>query len=151
VLREPVRRSPRLLNQFLENHLSYLIDETLAMSSVAERVRRLVEVGVNTDLEAVSYALKLPQTTLRRRLKSEGCSFQEIKDQVRKGRAIRYLVERHLTVAETAALTGFSDAAALSRAFKTWTGQSPSEYGREPPSPSAAGIGLLRAVRKIRS
>jgi AraC-like DNA-binding protein len=131
-LREPVRRSPRLLNQFLETHLSYLVSGTNTMSGVAERVRRLVEVGVsgNADLASVSEALGIAQTTLRRRLKSEGCSFQVIKDQVRKTRAIRYLTERRLTVAETAALTGFSDPAAFSRAFKTWTGSSPSDYGR---------------------
>lgn len=133
VLREPVRRSPRLLNQFLETHLSYLVSGTRAMSTVAEQVRRMVEVcgGGNTDLMSVSAALGLAPTTLRRRLRAEGRSFQTIKDEVRKARAIRCLVDRRMTVAETAALTGFSDPAAFSRAFKAWTGQSPSDYGRD--------------------
>ena len=130
VLREPIRRSPRLLNQFLSDHLMFLIRENIAMSSVAERVRKLLtaSAGANPDLESIAAALQIAPTTLRRRLKSEGCAFQALKDEARKTRAIHYLVEKRLTVAETAGLTGFSDPAAFSRAFKTWTGQSPSAF-----------------------
>jgi AraC-like DNA-binding protein len=53
-----------------------------------------------------------------------------VKDEVRRTRALHYLTERGLTVAETAALTGFSDPAAFSRAFKAWTGASPGSFGR---------------------
>lgn len=130
VLREPVRRSPRLLNQFLANHLNFLIQQNLVMASVAERVRRLLEADPALDLEAASDTLGIPPTTLRRRLKGEAASFQGLKDEVRHRRAVHYLVERGLTVAETAALTGFSDPAAFSRAFKAWTGASPGAFGR---------------------
>ncbi len=133
VLREPVRRSPRLLNQFLANHLNFLIQQNLVLASVAEQVRRLLEADAGTDLEAASETLGIPATTLRRRLKSEGLSFQEMKDEVRQRRAVHYLVERGLTVAETATLTGFSDPAAFSRAFKAWTGTSPGAFGRARP------------------
>ena len=108
----------------------FLIRENIAMSSVAERVRKLLtaSAGANPDLESIAAALQIAPTTLRRRLKSEGCAFQALKDEARKTRAIHYLVEKRLTVAETAGLTGFSDPAAFSRAFKTWTGQSPSAF-----------------------
>jgi AraC-like DNA-binding protein len=130
VLREPVRRSPRLLNQFLANHLFFLIQQNLAMSSVAEQVRRMLEADATADLESVSDALSIPTTTLRRRLKAEEVSFQRLKDEIRQRRAMHYLVDRRLTVAETAALVGFSDPAAFSRAFKAWTGRSPGEVAR---------------------
>lgn len=130
VLREPVRRSPRLLNQFLANHLNFLVQQGLAIASVAAQVRRLVEADMAADLDAVSASLGIPPTTLRRRLRGEGASFQGLKDEVRRTRALHYLAERGLTVAETAALTGFSDPAAFSRAFKGWTGASPGSIAR---------------------
>lgn len=130
LLREPVRRSPRLLNQFLANHLFFLIQQNLVLASVTEQVRRLLEADASADLESVSEMLAIPPTTLRRRLKGEGASFQALKDDVRQQRAMHYLVERRLTVAETATLTGFSDPAAFSRAFKAWTGKSPGAFCR---------------------
>ena len=132
LLREPVRRSPRLLNQFLASHLSHLITEAPCPAAVADKVRRLIDAGLaaSPDLDVVSATLNIPPTTLRRRLKIEGRSFQEIKDEVRRTRAIHYLVDKRLSVSETAELTGFSDPAAFSRAFKSWTGRSPSEFAR---------------------
>jgi AraC-like DNA-binding protein len=48
----------------------------------------------------------------------------------------RELAERHLgeaapTVSEIAFLLGFSDVRAFAKAFRRWTGQSPSEYRAE--------------------
>jgi len=130
LLREPVRQTARSLNQFLSNHLSYLIDQNLSLGDVIERVRHVVMASIGTapSLESVSDVLRMAPTTLRRRLKDKGVTFQEIKDEVRTSRAIHYLSVRHMSVAETAELIGFSDPASFSRAFKGWTGKSPSDY-----------------------
>jgi AraC-like DNA-binding protein len=132
LMREPVRQSPRRLNEFLVNHLYYLIQENLAIGSVGERIRRVLTASMasNITLETLSSSLSIPTTTLRRRLKAEGLSFQALKDEARKARALHFLTEKHLTVAETAELTGFSDPASFSRAFKSWTGQAPGSYSR---------------------
>jgi AraC-like DNA-binding protein len=132
LMREPVRQTPRALKHFLANHLTYLINQNLAIGSVAERVRRVVRAGIGfgSTLDSVSRALNIPATTLRRRLKAEGLLFQSIKDDVRQERARHYLRDRGLTVRETAELTGFADPAAFSRAFKAWTGVSPQAFAR---------------------
>lgn len=133
LLREPVRQPPRALKQFLSNHLSYLIDENLKLGNIVERVKRVISAsaGIAPTLETVSGALRMAPTTLRRRLREEGASFQRLKDEIRMAKAIHYLKDKKLTVAETAELTGFADPASFSRAFKEWTGISPRNYGEK--------------------
>ena len=60
-------------------------------------------------------------------------AFEQVLDELRCRLARDYLTGRRLSVNETAYLLGFSDPAAFSRAFKRWTGESPSA-AREPDS-----------------
>ena len=71
-----------------------------------------------------------PQT-LRRRLKEGNTSYQEIKDTIRKDASIYYLSKPELSIDEIALLMGFSEASSFHRAFKKWTGKTPSVYRRE--------------------
>jgi AraC-like DNA-binding protein len=68
---------------------------------------------------------------LRRRLREEGTSFRILVRQVREQLARRYLREGSLTVDEVSRLLGYSEPAAFSRAFKSWTRRSPSAYRTE--------------------
>lgn len=82
----------------------------------------------NVGIDRVSRDLGMSRQTLYRRLKSEGVTFEEILDSKRRQLAIRYLGLERLTVKLAAYKLGFSDPAAFSRAFKRWTGTSPSEF-----------------------
>ena len=80
----------------------------------------------------VARALGYSRQTLYRRLKAEGATFEEVLESLRHRVALR-LIREGLPVKEVAWRLGFSDAAAFSRAFKRWTGSSPSELrGRKP-------------------
>ena len=76
-------------------------------------------------IETVARALGLSRQTLYRRLKAEGVTFEEVLDGLRRRLALRFLREEGMAVKEAAWRLGFSDPAAFSRAFKRWTGASP--------------------------
>ncbi|MGH1432722.1 MAG: AraC family transcriptional regulator ligand-binding domain-containing protein, partial [Neptuniibacter sp.] len=85
------------------------------------------------SLEKVSYDFHITPRTLNRKLKSEGTNFQKIKDQYRRDKAIHYLCQPSIQISEISRNLGFSEPAAFTRAFKSWTGVSPATYrGNQP-------------------
>ncbi len=78
--------------------------------------------------EQVSRQLGMSVSTLRRQLLEEGTSFQRLKDESRQAAAMQYLATSELTYTEIAGLLGFDEASAFFRAFKRWTGTTPSGY-----------------------
>lgn len=81
-----------------------------------------------SDIERVADRLNVTSRTLRRKLTSEGSRFQQLKDNARRDMAINLFEQRHLTIAEIGFKVGFTEAATFSRAFKQWTGVTPSSY-----------------------
>jgi len=68
--------------------------------------------------------------TLRRRLAEEGTSFRGVLERIRFEAAEERLREPTLSLAEIAAELGYADQANFARAFRGWTGESPSAYRR---------------------
>lgn len=81
-------------------------------------------------LEDTAYALAITPRTLIRRLKDEGTSFQAIKDGLRRDLAIRDLQSGIKSIDEISFDLGFSSAPNFHRAFRRWTGATPSVYRR---------------------
>lgn len=80
------------------------------------------------SIDEAAQAMHMTRRTLIRRLKQEGTSYQALKDQIRRDRALQLLARQSLSVARIAEELGFSDAAVFSRAFRSWMGLSPREY-----------------------
>jgi AraC-like DNA-binding protein len=66
--------------------------------------------------------------TLQRRLAEEGTSYGEVLRCTRRDLACAYLSESGWSITEIAFSLGFADMSSFSRAFRRWTGTSPSEY-----------------------
>ncbi|MGI9317062.1 MAG: helix-turn-helix domain-containing protein [bacterium] len=99
-------------------------------ANISDRVRGVFqrfEPNV-PDLEAVAEALHMSRATLKRKLKTNGSTFQDIKDTFRQRRASYLLRDTEATVDEIAAELNFSDASGFSKAFRRWTGLTPSEW-----------------------
>lgn len=92
---------------------------------VERNIEQLLESPDGVRIERVARALGLSRQTLYRRLKAEGTTFEELLDGVRRRIALRLIRKEGLSVKEAAYRLGFSDPAAFSRAFKRWTGSSP--------------------------
>ena len=97
-----------------------------AFRSEIERHLESMLASGEVRIDQVGRALGYSRQTLYRRLKAEGITFAEILDGLRHRLALRWLREERISVKEVAYRLGFSDPAAFSRAFKRWTGQSPS-------------------------
>ena len=89
--------------------------------------------------KTVADLLNVSERTFARRLASEGLTFGEILDGLRRDLAVRYLEQRDLQISEIAWLLGFQQPSAFSHACRRWTGKSPSEFRRSrQPSLSSA-------------
>lgn len=78
--------------------------------------------------ETIASALNMSAPTLRRRLKREGTTFQQLKDEARCEAAILCLDRPELSINEVALQMGFTDPSAFHRSFKKWTQQTPGQF-----------------------
>ena len=112
----------------------------------AGRVRRVIETShpFPPKLARTAATLFVSERTLKRRLQEEKASFQQLVDQVRLERAQDLLRSTGMTLSQIADALGYADAANFTRAFKRWTGISPSHYRSAPagPGPTPAGRAL---------
>lgn len=76
-------------------------------------------------------ALNMSERKLQQRLQSEGFQFKNILDEVKQTYAIKWLSDGFKSVSQIAWALGFKEVSSFSRAFKRWTGQSPSAFIKE--------------------
>lgn len=77
------------------------------------------------NLDALAERLHRAPRTLQRHLAEEGLSFRQLLDDTRRQLAQGYLQDQHLPLGEVAALLGYSEQSAFSRAFRHWHGDTP--------------------------
>jgi AraC-like DNA-binding protein len=70
----------------------------------------------------------MSQRSFQRKLGELGLTYQKVLDEIRHELARRYLDDQSKSVTEIAFLLGFSEQSAFTRAFRHWSGMSPSIY-----------------------
>ncbi|MEM9457427.1 MAG: helix-turn-helix domain-containing protein [Myxococcota bacterium] len=111
--------------------LEQIARQLRADKDLSEQVRRLLWTTPPANRNEVAMMLAMSPRTLARKLATEGTSFATLLQKVRQERARQYLRSDDRSLSEIAALLGFSDATAFSRAFRGWEGQSPSTWRRQ--------------------
>ncbi len=111
----------------LEQELRMLGEED---DDVPERVRATLrdEEHPFGELAYVAKRLGMSERTLKRRLKVKGASFQRLLDEARAERAKVLLQDGAVSVDQVAEKLGYGDPANFTRAFRKWTGFSPSVW-----------------------
>lgn len=89
--------------------------------------RLISHPGSFPNLERMAAALHIGARTLRRRLRAEGRTYQQVVDEVRLQLAIKYLEDTDMSQEDVASRLKFSGAANFRRAFRRWTGQAPGQ------------------------
>lgn len=80
------------------------------------------------SIDDVAANFNLSSRSMQRKLKEEGSSFKEIVDNVRKELAMEYLKDKNNQIKDVAYSLGYNESSAFVRAFKRWTGTTPSLY-----------------------
>lgn len=130
-LRVPLRAANPALSRALEVELGRELAELRAMAGLLGLVRQAVAAELRVgSVSMVETARKLSMSvaTLRRRLAEEGVTWSGLVDDLRRTLADRYLRDTDATVSEVAYRLGFSDVTSFGRAFRRWSGLSPTEF-----------------------
>ncbi len=115
--------------RFLESQCRSTNDVLLKPLNYADIVRsRLRSATPIPSLPVLAATLYLTERTLQRRLESENTSYSAVLKEVRVERAQELLDRTDLILREIASHLGFMDADTFSRAFKEWTGISPTQH-----------------------
>lgn len=87
--------------------------------------------GGDASLDALADAMHRSPRTLQRHLEARGLSFRQLLDDTRRQLAVGYLQDARLPFGEIAALLGYSQQSAFSRAFRQWYDTSPRNWRRQ--------------------
>jgi len=133
LLERPLSTTDPLLSRVIERHAEALLARRpIPVETAAARVRRLLCETLGRDeaastLSGLSQRLRMSERSLQRRLADEGQTFDALLDELRHELALRYLADKTLAIAEVAFLLGYSEPSAFHRAFKRWTGKTPTQ------------------------
>ncbi|CRK53583.1 AraC family transcriptional regulator [Rhodococcus sp. RD6.2] len=130
ILRAPVIQTEETLEEYLRESPNLLFSERDYDSSAAAQVRKVLERGAAgrvASAEEIAEMLSISAAHLRRLLRNEGTSLNQLREEVLRDAAISGLA-RGDSVDELSARLGFSEPSAFRRAFKRWTGTTPGAY-----------------------
>lgn len=116
------------LSNLLEAYAREMLSRIPTDASFVERVRTVVERRLpqgSPGIEDTATELRMSARTVRRKLKEEGTTYRETLDTLRSNLARRKIEAGQQNMETIAQELGFSDASAFYKAFRRWTGTSP--------------------------
>jgi AraC-like DNA-binding protein len=128
---EPLRNKNPKLRDYFEKQCKLAQEAFAGDPPFTAQVRQRLAASMDgsiPSMEHVARSLGTSQRSLHRRLSDEGTRFNDLLDEVRRQFAEQYLARPRLAVSEVAYLVGFNDPSAFHKAFRRWTGRTPSEH-----------------------
>ena len=132
-LARPVVHTEHSLREFLRTapYQLLIMENEVDGENLTVQVKAMIGYDFSDgfpSFDTISSALNMSAPTLRRRLKREGTTFQQLKDGSRCDAAKLYLDRVELSINEVAGQMGFTDPSAFHRSFKKWTGMTPGQF-----------------------
>lgn len=143
-LQLPVLRDEQALNRMLQRALPIQVRPYKPAQPLVQRVRQAIAAHPQCAHTAASLAdqLHMASRSLHRQLQQEGSSVQQLKDEVRRHRALHLLQRTQMPLKRIAHSCGFANEKSFIRAFVQWMGQSPGQYRQQ----HHAGVPLSNAI-----
>jgi AraC-like DNA-binding protein len=129
VLRCPVQGADPAVYKAVAERVAAL--EEHGVGDIVAQVRRVLRnllLSGRGAIDEVAGAFEVHKRTLNRRLRERGISFQELVEETRYHIARQMLRETDLAIVEVAGVLDYADAAAFTRAFRRWSGTTPSAW-----------------------
>lgn len=135
LLSAPVKHANLQLFRYLRIHYHLSRDSILngdVPAPLRDLKRAILESAHDGDYRTAAAAARagLSVRAAQRLAAAHSLTLSGMIDMVRRESAERFLVDPSITLEQIAYLLGYSDQRAFRRAFKAWTGLSPSEYRR---------------------
>lgn len=128
-LERPIPGADPLLLQILRERLEEQAHRPT--SDFTTRLRQLLRTELmhgDCSAERIAGLLSMHRRTLARHLKAEGTAFSIVADEGRFEIARQLIAHTDISFGQIAAALGFSEASAFTRAFRRWSGQSPTAW-----------------------
>lgn len=119
----------RVNDELLNDYLKRLNNESISLK-VRKQILKLMG-SEHLNQEFIASRLNMSVRNLHRKLSDEGQNFKELLDSTRKELALRYLKMSKISIGELTFSLGFVDQSSFSRAFKRWTGKTPSQFRKQ--------------------
>lgn len=130
-MRLPVIGADGKLFKVLELACRQILGPTPKKQDIVHDVRELIIDGLakgTVHFDNIARELNMSSKTLERRLAERGTTFSALLETVRCEIAKHHLSKTDVRLEQIAYLTGYSEPAALVRAFKRWTGTTPMKF-----------------------
>lgn len=127
---ENPRRDP-MLSTLLARHANDVMERSIPAADFVSTVRVAIADSMrlgDVSIERAAKRVGLSERTLQRRLGEEGIAFKDLVDEVRFDFATKYLALTKLSLGQISDLLGYSEPRAFQRAFRRWSGMTPTSY-----------------------
>lgn len=120
------RQIAATLDQVLTEQLAHLDKHNVVARCKASLLEQLSEGDLSE--QDMAEQLHMSRRTLQRKLAEAEITYQRLVDETRRDLALRYIEDPRKSIVDITFLLGFSQQSAFTRAFKRWTGVSPTLY-----------------------
>lgn len=128
----PIAGADPIVRTLLEERIQQL--RGAQNSVLSDDIRRLLRTRLTSrhcSADDIADLLAMHRRTLSRRLKDTGMGYRAITNEIRFEIARQLLQDTEVPLGQIAAALGYSEASAFTRAFRRWSGQTPTSWRGE--------------------